>query len=397
MKMKKFLCVLMTAMLALSCCIGAYASDGGSAASASGDKTLKFNEDGSFKILMFNDTQDLGKNGSSKMTDFLIKAIDSEDPDLVVFVGDQLSDVYPFASAKDFAVAVENICKPLEDRGIPFLATLGNHDHDRANVLDEAGQYALYDRFTMNYATENGPDPFTYNVEIKTHDGSRTALNIFMMDSNNKAPEGGYAGIGADQLAWYNETSAALKEANGGTVMPSMIFQHVPVKEIYNLFKECSWNTDGAVYSRRDGKWYVLDENKIADDGGRLGEAPCSENFDRITGQYQAWLENGDIIGAFFGHDHVNSYWGVTDDGIKMGYNGGCGFRSYGDGGCRSVRVFEFSEDDVTNYTTRLIFHDDLMDEKAGLVLADVFSPALLTKLMKVVYFFFGWAIGLFK
>ena len=395
--MKKILCIVLPALLVLGCCLGAFAAEGGLFAFRSADKTLKFNDDGTFKILMFNDTQDVGKNGNPKMTDFLKKAIDTEKPDLVVFVGDQLSDVYPIATAEDYAISIENICKPLEDRGIPFLATLGNHDHDRANVLDEAGQYALYDRFQMNYATENGPDPFTYNVEVKTHDGSRTAFNIYMMDSNNKAPEGGYAGIEADQLAWYNETSAALKAANGGAPVPSMNFQHIPVKEIYNLFRECAWNEDGAIYSRRDGKWYVLDENKIVNDGGRLGEAPCSENFDHITGQYQAWLENGDIMGAFFGHDHVNSYWGVTDDDIKMGYNGGSGFRSYGDGGYRSVRVFEFKEDDVTDYTTRLIFHDDLMDEKAGFVLADHFSPALLTTVMKVVYFLFGWVIKLFK
>ena len=395
--MKKFLGIFLPVLLILGCCVGAFASDSELFSALSGDKTLKFNSDGTFKILMFNDTQDVGKNGNPKMTDFVKKAIDAEKPDLVVFVGDQLSDVYPIATAKDYGIAIENICKPLEDRGIPFLATLGNHDHDRASVLDEAGQYALYDRFTMNYATENGPDPFTYNVEVKTHDGSRTAFNIFMMDSNNKAKEGGYAGINADQLAWYNETSAALKEANGGEAVPSLNFQHIPVKEIYNLFKECEWNTDGAIYARRDGKWYILDESKIVDDGGRLGEAPCSENFDHITGQYQAWLENGNIMGAFFGHDHVNSYWGVTDDGIKMGYNGGSGFRSYGDGGYRSVRVFELNEDDVTNYTTRLIFHDDLMSEKAGFVIADHFSPALLTKFMKVVYFLFGWMIDMFK
>ena len=63
-----------------------------------------------------------------------------------------------------------------------------------------------------------------------------------------------------------------------------------------------------------------------------MGEAPCSENFDNITGQYQSWLEKDNIIGAWFGHDHVNTFEGVTDDGIRMGYNGGTGFRSYGNG-----------------------------------------------------------------
>lgn len=389
--MKKVLSILLSALMIFGCCAFAFAED-----AAPADKTLKFNEDGTFKILMINDTQDVGKGGDSRMTNFLKAAVDSEKPDLVVFVGDQLSDVYPGANAADYKIAVDNILQPLEERNIPFIATLGNHDHDRASVMAEADMYKLYDAYSMNYSTENGPDPFTCNVEVKTSDGSKTAFNIYVIDSNNKVPgEGlGYAGINEEQLAWYNETSAALKAANGGEPVPSLNFQHVPVKEIYNLLKECDWNTKGAIYSRRDSKWYTLDESKAS---GHLGEAPCSENFDRITGQYEAWLANGDIMGAFFAHDHVNNFMGTTDDGIVLGYNGGSSFRSYGIAGDRSVRIFELNEDDVTGYTTRLVTYNELMDPDVNFVLGDLMTPAILNYVMKVVYALFGWAIKLFK
>ena len=386
--MKKVLSIVLSVLLVFGCCTFASAAD-------PADKTLKFHDDGTFKILMINDTQDVGKNGDDRMTNFLKAAVDAEKPDLVVFVGDQLSDVYPFASAEDYKITVDNILQPLEERGIPFIATLGNHDHDRASVMSEADMYKLYDAYAMNYSTENGPDPFTCNVEVKTHDGSKTAFSIYVIDSNNKTPDGlGYAGINAAQLAWYNETSAALKAANGGQPVPSLNFQHVPVKEIYDLLKECDWNTDGAIYSRRDHKWYVLDESKAA---GHLGEAPCSENFDTITGQYQAWLANGDIMGAFFAHDHVNNFMGATDDGIVLGYNGGSSFRSYGIGGDRSVRIFELKEDDVTNYTTRLVTYNDLIDPDVSFVIGDLMTPAILNYVMKVVYCLFGWAIKMFS
>ena len=389
--MKKTLSVILSILLAFSCCAAAFAADTPAAA----DKTLRFNEDGTFKIMMINDTQDVGKNGNPKMTDFLKAAVDAEHPDVVIFVGDQLSDVYPLATAEDYKISIDNILQPLEERGVPFIATLGNHDHDRASVLSEADMYPLYDAYEMNYSTENGPDPFTCNVEVKTHDGSATAFSIYVIDSNNKTPDGlGYAGINEEQLAWYNETSAALKAANGGEPVPSLNFQHVPVKEIYNLLKECDWNTDGAIFSRRDNKWYVLDEDKAS---GHLGEAPCSENFDRITGQYQAWLANGDIMGAFFAHDHVNNFMGTTDDGIVLGYNGGSSFRSYGIAGDRSVRIFELKEDDVTAYTTRLVTYNDLIDPDVDFVFADLISPAILTYVMKVVYALFGWAIKMFQ
>ena len=384
--MKKLLSIALALLMALSCISVAFAADT--------DKTLKFNEDGTFKILQFNDTQDVGSGTNSKLLAFMEAALDSEKPDLVVFVGDQLSDVYPFANVDDYRTAIAKQLKPLEDRGIPFLVTLGNHDHDRASKMPESEMITLYNVSDMFYGNADGCDPFTYNVPVLTADGSETAFNIYMMDSNNKAEQGGYAGINATQLAWYNETSASLKAANGGTAMPSMLFQHVPPKEIYNLLKECEWNTPGAIYSRRDGKWYVVDETKAS---GKLGEAPCSEDFDNITGQYQAWLANGDIMGAFFAHDHVNNFAGVTDDGIRMGYNGGTGFRSYGNGGDRSARVFTFNEADVENYDTYLVTYNDVIDPDVSSTFTDFFSPALLTDLMKVIYALFGWIIKLFK
>ena len=382
--MKKALSVLLSVLLLAGCCV---------LANAESAPQLRFKADGTFKIMQINDTQDVGRNFDKRTAEFLEAALDLEKPDLVVMVGDQLSDVYPFASAEDYKSALDQTIAPIEARGIPFLATLGNHDHDRADVLDEAGMFEIYAAHGNFISTRNGPDPFTYSVPVLSSDGGKTAFNIYMMDSNNKG-EGAvsYSGIFKNQLDWYNAQSAALKAENGGEPMPSMLFQHVPVKEIYQLLKECDYNEKGSIYSRRDKKWYVLDETKAQ---GKLGEAPCSENFDTITGQYEAWLANGDIIGAFFAHDHVNNFAGVSNDGIRMGYNGGTGFRAYGNGGNRSVRIFEFNENDVAAYTTRLLTYNQATGKNLKLAASDLMTPAILTDVMKVVYFFFGWMIKL--
>lgn len=357
------------------------------------EKTLSFNEDGSFKIMQINDTQDVGKNADGRMLEFVAAALDKEQPDLVVFVGDQLSDIYPFGTKEDMTLAIQNVLDLVAERNIPFLMTLGNHDHDNMDVLSEEKQYAVYTSYENCYATANGTDGFTYSVPVKSSDGKDTVFNIYMMNTHNKAEDGGYSGVNAEQVEWYKNTSAALKAANGGEVVPSLLFQHVPVKEIYSLFTECEYNDDGAVYSRRDSKWYKLDETKAE---GNFGEAPCSENFDRVTGQYEAWLECGDIMGAFFAHDHVNTFVGTNDDGVTMGYNGGAGFRSYGLGDDRCVRVFELNEDDVENYSTRLVTYEEATGKEIAVVFSDLFTPALLTYLMKVVYFCFGWLIKMF-
>lgn len=382
--MKKLISVLLTLIIVFVCSVCAFAD---------GSDVLKFDSGGHFRILMINDTQDVGKGSRSETAAFINAALDREKPDLVVFVGDQLSDMYPNATKKDYKLAIDKIIKPLQDRSIPFLVTLGNHDHDRADVMSEEEMFEVYASYDNCAAVKGSNDPFTYNVPVYSSNGSSALFNIYMMDTNNKK-DGGYEGIRAFQLEWYNSVSASLKSENGGKPLPSLLFQHVPVKEIYSLFTECKWSDENAVYSSRDGKWYVLNETMAS---GQLGEAPCSENFDVQTGQYQAWVENGDIMGAFFAHDHVNNFVGTTDDGITMGYNGGTGFRAYGADCGRTMRVFDIYENDVENYETHLIYYQDLVGEKGGNLFFDTFSPSLLNSLMKIVYFFFGWAIELAK
>lgn len=383
--MKKIISVLLSVVLAFTFVFVSAAKEE--------EKVLKFGEDGTFKVLQFNDTRDVGKGVSEKMVKFIEAALDKEQPDLVVFVGDQLSDAYPFGTKEDMTLAIDNIIAPLAERGIPFLVTLGNHDHDHFDVFSKEEQFLAYTSYENCYNPVDGWDGFTVNVPVLTSDEENIAMSIFMMNTHNKAESGGYSGVVAGQNEWYKQVSADLRTANGGENVPSMLFQHIPPKEIYNLFVECEWNEDGAFFSRRDNKWYKLDETKAE---GDCGEAPCSEDFDNITGQYESWLEEGNIMGAFFAHDHVNNFVGTTDDGIVMGYNGGTGFRAYGVGDERSARVFEFNENDVENYSTRILTYAEATGESLPIVVVDFFSPALLTDLMKVVYFFFGWLIKLF-
>ncbi len=379
--MKKLLSVFLSLVMIFSfVCVAAAAGEE--------EKVLSFGEDGKFKIMQINDTQDVGKLVNKKMLSFLTSALDKEEPDLVVIAGDQLADFYPFATKEDMTLAIKNILEPLKERNVPFIMTLGNHDHDRLDKLSVEEQYEIYTSYENCYAVNNSPDLFTYNVPVMSSDGERTVFNIYMMNTHNKAESGGYAGVTAEEVQWYKQTSAELKAENGGEAVPSMLFQHIPPKEIYKLFKECEAGEKGSIYSRRDKKWYVLDEEKT---DGVLGEAPCSEDFDNVTGQYEAWVQCGDIMGAFFAHDHVNTFTGTTEDGIFMGYNGGTGFRAYGMGDERSVRIFEYDENDVTEYETRILTYKEATGKEIPFVLVDIGTPALLTTLMKIVNFLFGW------
>ncbi len=79
-------------------------------------KSLKFKKDGTFRIMQIADTQDT--NITSKNTvEFIGKALDSENPDLVVFTGNQIKGYgLSFATGdrdKKVAEAIRNIVTPV--------------------------------------------------------------------------------------------------------------------------------------------------------------------------------------------------------------------------------------------------------------------------------------------
>ncbi len=375
--MKKIISVLLSVIMAFSICNIAFADYA--------SENFSFDKDGNFKIMQVNDTQDIDRMNKNTVN-FLKAALEKEQPDLVVVAGDILSSMFFGATPDRIRKAIRSLGSIFNDAKIPFAVTFGNHDHDLEDILSIADMMETFKEFEYCVSGE-GCDPGTYNIPVMSSDGSKIALNIYMMDSNNKDEEtGGYAGVNPQQVQWYKQKSDELKAANGGEVVKSLLFQHVPVKEIYQFCKEVPFTeANRAVFSTNDFKWYVLNEDYIIDkENAIFGEAPCSEKAERITGQYEAWLEKGDIIGAFFAHDHINNFVGKTDEGIILGYNGGTGFRAYGSGDKRSVRIFEINENDVASYTTRPVFYADIVGS-LDYYPSDIFGTALLGDILRIL------------
>lgn len=376
--MKKFLSVLLAVAMCLLITVPAFA--------ANNQTELKFGSDGEFKIMQFNDTQDVILKDVLQAK-FFKKAVEEQKPDLLIFNGDQITDFFPGATKEALIKCLDNFFPVVEETGVPFVVTYGNHDHDWADkgLLSLEEQMAYYKQFDNCIVPDNGCDLGTYNLPIKSSDGSKTAFNVYVFDSNNKAPDGlitGYEGVHPNQVQWYKDTRDALQTANGGKVVPSLAFQHVPVKEIYQFVDEIPFTEDltDAVYSIDNNKWYVLNDKVLE---GKIGEAPCSESLDSNTGEYQAWVEKGDIVGAYFSHDHVNNFVGITDEGLKMGYNGGTGFSTYGTGGDRSARVYTIKESDPANYETKLLTYNEVMGENMTFFPMDLVSPVDITIVVK--------------
>ena len=387
--LKAFVSIFMILLLCCSCFAPA------SAATLKNDTALQVHEDGTFKICMFNDLQD-NKTPHKKTIALMQAILDAEQPDLVVIVGDTHTDRNSFATAESVEATLLNLMKPVADRGIPFLFTFGNHDHEVTDVISLEAMIDVLKTYESCVIPEEVCDPGTYNVPVLNSDGTGYAFNVYMMDTGNRNEEvGGYRGVISEQVEWYKNTSDALKADNGGESVPSILFQHIPVKEIYQFMEETD-DIQNAYFSMEDYKWYRLTEDKLCEGNSFCYEAPCSEKQTVTTGQYEAWLEKGDIIGAYFGHDHINNFVGITEEGIKMGYNAGAGFATYGDKGNRSARIFVLNENDPAAYETYNVTYDEIMGKNTRFVFIDLFSFKTTTAIMRVIYPVFSWFRNLF-
>lgn len=327
-------------------------------------------KNGRFKILVLADIQDT--NTPQKETVALINAaIKEANPDFIALTGDNIAGWWKGVDKEKTEAAVDIVAKTIDSYGIPFAFVFGNHDHeglcDDKNKMEEEEAKKLILSYFQKYETclavegEEMTGLCNYNLPIKDSEGKKDVFNLWFMDSNPYSTEeegGGYGYVHEDQTEWYKKTSNALKAQNSGKPLPSILFQHIAVPEVYNLFTEAEKGAKGAVRGNSSftDKYYTVNPEMVYQ--GTLSEGPCSPNTNH--GQFDSWTEQGDIIGAVFGHDHINDFAG-TYKGIKLIAAPGVTFYSYGDH--RGVRTITLDESNLNDFETEILLFEDLVDE----------------------------------
>ncbi|MBQ4338619.1 MAG: metallophosphoesterase family protein [Clostridia bacterium] len=340
--MKKFISLLLCAVMLISCVI--------MPAHAENTTKLKFGDDGKFRILHFADFQDIFYMMNATK-DFIHASIEKAQPDLIVLGGDNITGgagiIKPLTR-----MSIDQFMSIFEEYSIPVAAVFGNHDSEGAATKEDMMKmYESYDCF-IGCAGEDLTGCGNYNLPIYASDSDKVAFNLWLIDSltYNESDKKdnycendleGYACVHKDQIDWYVKTSNELKAANGGKPVPSLVFQHIVVPEIYD-----------ALVKTETG--YTLPESAT----GVLGEDPCPPNYS--NGQFDAMVNQGDVLAMFFGHDHTNTYE-VEHKGIDLVNTPGAGFHSYGDNS-RGARVIDLDENDLWNYETELIFWREIFD-----------------------------------
>lgn len=343
---------------------------------AQAEKQLRFRQDGSFHIMVVGDIHEknIPDDKSCDYEQLIHAALDELQPDLAIFMGDILSsNITPAqgdrrpAIREELREGVNRLVAPFASRGVKLALAFGNHDGEGG--LPKEVLFSLFQEHACFLCTNtaNTSGVGDCNLSVKSSSGERDALNLWFVDSGNRAPKGlgKYALVQKDQIDWYEQTAKVLAKNNGGEPVPAMLFQHIPVCEEYALLKKASILNPYRVrgHGRRDNAFYTLDRKKAS---GYLGEGPCTPDYN--SGQFVSWKRVGDVFAAFFGHDHMNDFMGQVED-IWLVQNKCAGFHIYGDGLKQGVRSVVVHENTPREFTTRMVRFRDFFGTKSKSVI----------------------------
>lgn len=318
-------------------------------------RALRFREDGSFKILQLTDLHKSDGDAYEDVNNCLLNELaKTQDADLVVITGD-----IAMSGTRDEIIAnIDEIMTPFANASIPVAVVFGNHDSE-SGLISREELMAIYNTHPNSISVDEGallPGCGTYTIPILSSSGDRLAFNLWMIDSREYDEQGRYGAVTPEQIAWYVHKSEALQAQNDGKIVPSLMFQHIPVPEIYDALLEVNRFTPYAVKRiYTDDRYYVVNPDNI--NAGRLAEYPCPpyEN----NGQFDAVAARGDVLAMFFGHDHSNTF-NITYRGVDLVATPKTNFEGYGVD--RGARLITLNEADTSAYETHLVRFTSLYD-----------------------------------
>lgn len=280
-------------------------------------------EDGQFRILQLTDLHlgeepslDWGPQQDRNTYSLLRKIIPLEQPDFIVFSGDQVTANNIDANATAYYHMLGDMMD--QEFKIPYAMIFGNHDDmDLEAYLDDGTQVKYpaktsrrqlvqADRQHIYSLTREGPKQVygVSNYFVNVYSGQEIKLQVALLDSGGGQYE---EQIKQSQLEWYL-TQRKLE-------IPSIIFQHIPTRE------------------------FRFRANQCAGSNGEGGVAPLE--IDPLNETSFLAASDPKLLFMAVGHNHGNSYCcGDDDQAPALCFGRHSGYGGYGSWD-RGARVFE--------------------------------------------------------
>lgn len=295
----------------------------------SGDQIqLRFDENGEFLIAQLTDIHwDNASENNSLTRESINYVLESQRPDLVILTGDIVTEPPAVDGWNEIAMI-------FEEAEMPWCVTLGNHDAE-IDVSDRQEIFTILSNYPHFVGEAGHPEvegAGNYLLPIIGNRDDNTHFLVYAIDTHNKPTDdyyGHYDWIKLNQIEWYRSVSDNFTRLSNDRPLPALAFMHIPINEYYNIVDKA--NTVG---NRFEG---------IA-------------SSDINSGIFASFIEMGDVMGVFCGHDHDNDYVGI-EKGIALGFGRRSGFDSYGDlpVGARMFKIYQ----DKRQFDTWIISKDE--------------------------------------
>ena len=333
----------------------------------SNKRKLAFRNSGEFKILFFSDFHsNWKKNPDPRTYQAIERMIEDKQPDLVYLLGDLPGGP---TNRKEALAMLSELTKPMDKRNIPWTMVFGNHDDSicRGYTMDKIERLLRTGCPGCLIKNATGIHGFSNHVlPIYYSEGSdKIALNLFGLDAGRDISAMNtdynlrkdiieylsepvvlrarrrFDIVRFDQIMWYWHVSEAIEKLNGPT--PALMMTHSGL-----------------------GETKILEE--FPENLGVVGEFGEEVKVGAInSGLFAAGLQRGDIIGFYYGHNHINIAEG-SYCGIRFGYVGSIGYNAYGmkramsdreKNRLRGARLLTINRDDILNYKSEFISAND--------------------------------------
>ncbi|KAI0072805.1 Metallo-dependent phosphatase [Panus rudis PR-1116 ss-1] len=366
---------------------------------------LHFSRDGKFKVLQvadlhFSVTAGVCRDtllspceGSDNITNSLIShVLDVENPDMVVFTGDQLNGQGTSWDAKS---VLAKFAQTVTDRGIPWAAVFGNHDDEDGESREAQIKWMQGLPYSL---VESGPKDIhgvgNYLLKVYSADPSKTQLlTLYFLDSGSYSrgwydPFGlvhgtEYDWIHQDQIDWFLEESSRISSIErpftpdgakdmGGLwsrqssdqYLPStrrlakpnaLMFFHIPLEEAYSKA-----DTDPST-----GKPLDVGQSGVEPHGNAKKQDGFFHKgiLQALETDHRAGGNTKEVKVIANGHCHITENCRRIK-GVWMCFGGGGSYSGYGKIGFdRRFRLYDISDYGETIRTYKRTEHDEIVDD----------------------------------
>ena len=348
-----------------------------------------FTTDDEFKVMQLTDIHLGGgflfSDGDKRALHAVAAMIEVEKPDLVIVTGD-ISFAVPWSGTLNNSIAHGYFKRLMENLGVYWTVTLGNHDSEKYNYFNRAAVAQMYSDESLEYCLFSaGPQNVfgecNHVINVKNTLGLVTS-SFIMIDSNAYTDKDvlglgwDYDNVHADQIEWYRENveyytaknlelyqsldeSARPKDFDTNAVR-SYLYMHIPPEEMLMSYRE----TPREELANHETYGIVGEVDKIV---------YSSEYPDML---FETVVELGSTKGIFFGHDHLNSLH-LTREGVLLAYGYSIDYSAYAgetgyQRGCSLLTLEQYgtAKHRYSNYYSGIYNH---LDDEVDMNLPDMY------------------------